>query len=80
LVHALFFASGATALVYQVVWVRSLSLILGASHLAVSIVLAAFMGGLALGALAIGRQAAGRAHPPPEQAESTRCLSLRPLR
>jgi spermidine synthase len=63
LVHALFFASGATALVYQVVWVRSLSLILGASHLAVSIVLAAFMGGLALGALALGRRAAGRAHP-----------------
>jgi spermidine synthase len=63
LVHALFFASGATALVYQVVWVRSLSLILGASHLAVSIVLAAFMGGLALGALAIGRRASGHAHP-----------------
>jgi len=63
LVHALFFASGATALVYQVVWVRSLSLILGASHLAVSIVLAAFMGGLALGALAIGRRASGRTQP-----------------
>jgi predicted membrane-bound spermidine synthase len=61
LVHALFFASGATALVYQVVWVRSLSLILGASHLAVSIVLAAFMGGLALGGLwtQIGRAAGG---------------------
>ena len=63
LVHALFFASGATALVYQVVWVRSLSLILGASHLAVSIVLAAFMGGLALGAVAIGRRVAGHAQP-----------------
>ncbi|HVN37820.1 MAG TPA: fused MFS/spermidine synthase [Myxococcota bacterium] len=63
LVHALFFASGATALVYQVVWVRSLSLILGASHLAVSIVLAAFMAGLALGAVSIGRRISGSARP-----------------
>jgi spermidine synthase len=58
LIHALFFASGASALVYQVVWLRRLSLILGASHHAVSIVLAAFMGGLALGAFVIGRSAA----------------------
>lgn len=63
LIHGLFFASGASALVYQVAWVRSLSLILGASHQAVSIVLAAFMGGLALGAVALGRRAAANARP-----------------
>jgi spermidine synthase len=63
LIHGLFFASGASALVYQVVWVRRLALILGASHHAVSIVLAAFMGGLALGGVALGRRAARRAQP-----------------
>ncbi len=62
-IHGLFFASGATALVYQVAWVRSLSLILGASHQAVSIVLAAFMGGLALGAVVVARRAAGNPRP-----------------
>ncbi|MBK8164856.1 MAG: fused MFS/spermidine synthase [bacterium] len=45
----LFFLSGAAALVYQVVWARSLGLVLGASHLAVATVLSVFMAGLALG-------------------------------
>lgn len=53
--YGLFLASGATALVYQVAWARSLSLIFGASFEAVSIVLAAFMGGLAAGGFAFGR-------------------------
>jgi spermidine synthase len=51
----LFLVSGATALVYQVAWARSLSLVFGASFEAVSIVLAAFMGGLAAGGFAFGR-------------------------
>jgi spermidine synthase len=54
-VQTLFLASGATALVYQVAWARSLSLVFGASFEAVSIVLAAFMGGLAAGGVALGR-------------------------
>lgn len=45
----LFFLSGATGLVYQTVWSRQLHLVFGTSTLAVSTVLAAFMGGLALG-------------------------------
>lgn len=45
----LFFLSGAAALIYQVVWARSLGLVLGASHLAVATVLSVFMAGLALG-------------------------------
>lgn len=57
LIHALFLLSGATALVYQVTWVRNLSLIFGASHQATSIVLASFMAGLALGGAAAGRRA-----------------------
>jgi spermidine synthase len=63
LVHALFLLSGATALVYQVTWVRNLSLIFGASHQATSIVLASFMAGLALGGAAAGRRAGSLARP-----------------
>jgi spermidine synthase len=53
--YGLFFFSGATALVYQVTWLRDLSLIFGASFEATSIVLASFMGGLALGGFLAGR-------------------------
>ena len=49
-----FFLSGATGLVYEVVWARRLTLTFGATVLAVSTVLAAFLGGLALGALVVG--------------------------
>jgi len=55
LVYLLFLLSGGTALVYQVTWVRDLSLIFGASFQATSIVLASFMAGLALGGFCLGR-------------------------
>lgn len=55
-IYLLFFLSGATALVYQVVWVRSLTLVFGGSHLAVTAVLSIFMGGLALGGFLVGRR------------------------
>ena len=49
------FLSGAAALVYQVLWTRQLTLLLGHTVVAVSTVLATFMAGLALGgALAAG--------------------------
>jgi spermidine synthase len=54
LVYLLFLLSGGTALVYQVTWVRDLSLIFGASFQATSIVLASFMAGLALGGFCLG--------------------------
>ncbi len=57
MLYLLFFLSGAAALVYQVAWVRSLGLIFGASHLAVTTVLSVFMGGLALGSALFGRRA-----------------------
>src|SRR5688572_15756661 len=47
--------SGATGLIYEVLWVRMLGLVFGATTLAVSTVLAAFMGGLALGSALAGR-------------------------
>ena len=46
----LYAASGAAALVYEVTWTRLLTLQLGHTVAAASTVLAAFMGGLALGA------------------------------
>lgn len=51
----LFALSGAAALVYEVVWTRLLTLDVGHGLAAASTVLAAFMGGLALGAAAGGR-------------------------
>ena len=45
-----FFLSGASALVYEVVWLRWLIHVFGATTLAVGTVLAVFMGGLAAGA------------------------------
>ncbi|HUJ19300.1 MAG TPA: fused MFS/spermidine synthase [Nitrospirota bacterium] len=56
LIYAIFFLSGASALIYEVVWVRYLSLIFGGTHLAVTTVLAVFMGGLALGSYWIGKK------------------------
>jgi spermidine synthase len=50
-----FFLSGASALVYQVVWMRVFGLVFGVTIFAVSTVLTAFMTGLALGSLYFGR-------------------------
>ena len=50
-----FLLSGATSLVYEVLWVRMLILRLGSTSLAISTVLTAFMAGLAFGAWAAGR-------------------------
>ncbi|HLM71105.1 MAG TPA: fused MFS/spermidine synthase, partial [Polyangiaceae bacterium] len=57
LVATLFLASGATGLLYQVAFSKLLAYVFGATAYSVSAVLAAFMGGLALGAHAGGRRA-----------------------
>ena len=54
LVYLLFLATGACSLVYQVVWQRYLLNIFGSTIYSISTVLAAFMGGLALGSALIG--------------------------
>jgi len=51
----LFLLSGATGLLYEVLWMRRLTLVFGATQLAIATVLSAFMLGLALGAAAAGR-------------------------
>lgn len=55
LVGACFILSGATGLIYEVLWARMLGLVFGATTLAVSTVLAAFMGGLAVGSALAAR-------------------------
>lgn len=61
--YLMFFLSGAAALIYQVVWVRSLTLVFGGSHLAVTAVLSIFMAGLALGGHVIGKYADAARNP-----------------
>ena len=63
MVYLLFFLSGMAALIYQVVWVRSLTLVFGGSHQAVAAVLAIFMAGLGLGGYLIGRRVDGVRRP-----------------
>jgi spermidine synthase len=57
LIGVCFVLSGATGLIYEILWARMLGLVFGATTLAVSTVLAAFMGGLALGSAFAGRLA-----------------------
>src|SRR5580765_4601812 len=57
IVAALFFCSGASALVYQVLWLRTLGWVFGVTVYAASTVWACFMGGLALGSALGGRLA-----------------------
>jgi spermidine synthase len=52
---SLYAASGAAALIYEVTWTRLLTLLLGHTIAAASAVLAAMMGGLAIGAWMAGR-------------------------
>jgi spermidine synthase len=54
---ACFFLSGATGLVYEVLWIRMLGLVFGHTVFAVTTVLTAFMAGLGLGSWAFGRLA-----------------------
>lgn len=54
-IYALIFISGAAGLVYEIIWMRLLSITLGSTAPAVAAVLASFMGGLALGAYFGGR-------------------------
>jgi spermidine synthase len=58
LVAVCFLLSGATGLIYEVLWARMLGLVFGVTTLAIGLVLAAFMGGLALGSAIAGRLAA----------------------
>ena len=66
LLCALFFVSGASALIFETLWFHQAGLALGNSVWATSLVLAGFMGGIALGNLVAARY--GDRHPNPIRA------------
>src|SRR5215510_14804796 len=56
-IHVMFLASGAAALIYQIVWFKQLQFVLGSSTYAVSVTVASFFFGLSLGSWLGGRVA-----------------------
>ena len=56
IVWLIFIFSGASSLIYEVIWMRQLTLIFGSTVFATSTVLTAFMAGLALGSYYFGRK------------------------
>ena len=56
IVWLIFILSGASALIYEVLWMRQLTLVFGSTVFATSTVLTAFMAGLALGSYYFGRK------------------------
>src|SRR5688572_15063129 len=63
LLSALFFLSGTSALIYQMLWLRLIGLVFGVTVYAASTVWAVFMAGLALGSIVGGRTADRVARP-----------------
>ncbi|MGB6001011.1 MAG: fused MFS/spermidine synthase, partial [Thermoanaerobaculia bacterium] len=63
LMFLLFFLSGISGLVYQIVWTRQLVLVFGNTLLATSSVLTAFMAGLAAGSYLLGKYIDARPWP-----------------
>ncbi len=63
LASGLLFVSGAAALVYQVLWAKQLSLVVGVDIHAITIAISAFFAGLGFGGLLIGRIADRIARP-----------------
>ena len=57
LLYALFFCSGVSGLIYQVVWVREFGNVFGATIHTTSLVVALFMLGLGSGSVLVGRWA-----------------------
>lgn len=53
----LFFMSGTAGLIYEIIWSEMLINLLGSSAIAVTVILTAFMGGLAIGSWTIGQYA-----------------------
>jgi spermidine synthase len=55
LIYLLFFFSGMSALMYEIIWMKDLALIMGNTVHSTTTVLAAFMAGLAIGSFLFGR-------------------------
>ena len=63
ILYLIFFLSGATGLVYEVVWVRLTGLVFGNTSHSIATVLGAFMAGLALGSWVLGSYSDRNARP-----------------
>ncbi|HNM46815.1 MAG TPA: fused MFS/spermidine synthase, partial [Candidatus Sumerlaeota bacterium] len=63
LVACVFFLSGASSLIYEVVWTRQLTTFFGSTLYGVTSVVTSFMGGLALGSFLAGKRADKVARP-----------------
>ncbi len=59
----LFVASGASALIYEVVWFQLLQLVIGSSAVSLGVLLGTFMGGMCAGSLLLPRAVSPRHHP-----------------
>lgn len=55
IIFFLFFASGVSGLIYEVVWIRIFGLVLGNTTYAISVIIGSFFAGLALGSFCAGR-------------------------
>jgi spermidine synthase len=64
LIFFLFFISGATSLIFEIVWLRGFAIVLGSTLYAMSCVLTAFTLGLALGGALANRYVRRVAGPP----------------
>ena len=62
-IHLMFLASGAAALIYQIIWFKQLQFVLGSSTFAVSVTVASFFLGLSVGSWLGGRLADRLRHP-----------------
>ncbi|QRK09650.1 fused MFS/spermidine synthase [Archangium violaceum] len=62
-VGLLFVVSGMSGLVFEVIWVRYLTLVVGHTTFAATLVVSAFLAGLVLGSLGLGRLADRLKHP-----------------
>ena len=66
LIYLLFFASGMSGLIYEVVWVRQFGLLFGSTVYSAALVTSIYMLGLGVGSYLAGRwvDRRGRTHPP----------------
>ncbi|MGR3219159.1 MAG: fused MFS/spermidine synthase [Candidatus Anammoxibacter sp.] len=76
LIIFLFFLSGVCGLIYEVVWIRMFGLVLGNTTYSISITIAAFFAGLALGGFCLGRYVDNIAEGSGQEAESNGQTSL----
>lgn len=59
----LFVGSGASALIYELVWYQLIGLVIGVSSISLGILLAVFMGGMCIGSLLLPRLISAKHHP-----------------